>query len=242
MVPWPSQAWDTVPHQKITKAALDTLPKRVKDRLGTETASLIEIYCLYPDRYLEMEQYGFTRNSPGPRTAAEIRPYCVRPDGQPVHGISGDRATDRGSLAFLFERMATNWETNRPAEAAKYAGVLSHFIADSLSPPHAVAAEELLEMAGGVNVHPVIERSVPEFTLGDRRPHSLSQETLLEQVYAEARRNRVDLPSMVKAACARDEHALDVYRLRAGTRAAEILADALVTLLDGLHNPGRGIQ
>jgi hypothetical protein len=35
---------------------------------------------------------------------------------------------------------------------------------------------------------------------------------------------------MVKAACARDERTLDVYRLRAGVKAAGIFADALYTL------------
>ena len=150
LFPCPSVAWDTVPHQKITRAALETLPKSILNPLGAEALPLVEIYCLYPDRFLEMTEFGFVRNSPGPRTAAEIRPYCVRPDGQPVHGATGDRDQDTASLLFLFERIASNFARNRPAEAAKYAGVLSHFIADSLSPPHAVAPEELL-LANGTD-------------------------------------------------------------------------------------------
>ena len=42
---------------------------------------------------------------------------------------------------------------------------------------------------------------------------------------------------MVKAARARDERTLDAYRLRAGTRAAEILADALYTLFRATESP-----
>jgi len=236
LVPWPSTAWDTAPHQRITKAALDTMPRRFLDRLGTEATPLVEIYCIYPDRYEEMEHFGFVRKSPGPRTVAEIRQYCVRADGRPVHGATGDRDVDTGSLVFLFERILTNLSGNRPAEAAKYAGVLSHFIADSHSPPHAVAPEELLDLAEGVNVHSAIERSLPEFTLRGRVPHEAGAHILtaagaiLEQLYAGAAQNRKNLPSIVKAACGRDERAMDVYRLRAGTRAAEILADALYTL------------
>jgi hypothetical protein len=236
LVPWPSSAWDTAPHQRITKAALDAMPKRFLDRLGTEATPLIEIYCIFPDRYEEMERFGFVRKSAGPRSVAEIRRYCVRPDGRPVHGATGDRGIDTGSLVFLFERIVTSLSGNQPEEAAKYAGVLSHFIADSLSPPHAVAPEELLDLAGGVNVHSAIERSVPEFTLADCPPHEAgahiltAAKAILEQLYAGADQNRKDLPSIVKAALVRDERALDVYRLRAGKRAAGILAGALYTL------------
>ena len=55
----PCSAWDTPPHQQITKAALDTLPKRFARRLGSETKPLIEIYCILPDRYEEMGRFGF---------------------------------------------------------------------------------------------------------------------------------------------------------------------------------------
>lgn len=235
----PCRAWDTGPHQRITKAALDALPARLLSRFEKEAAPLIEIYCMYPDRYVEMERFGFVRNSPGPRSASEIRLYCVRPDGEPLHGATGDRDTDLGSLVYLFERIVTSLSERRPGEAAKYAGVLSHFIADSLSPPHAVVPARLRAMAPrstearDFNIHSAIERSLPEFTLGKRAPptataHLLSAaEATLERCYAGAAQNRKDLPSIVKAAFARDERTLDVCRLRAGMNAAEILADAL---------------
>ena len=242
LVAIPCRAWDTLPHQRITKAALDILPKQLLNRLGSEVKPLIEIYCIFPDRYEEMERFGFVRNSPGPRAASEIKPYCVRPDGQAIHGASGDREMDTGSLVFLFERILTNLSDDRPGEAARYAGVLSHFIADSLSPPHSAGADELLAMTPRsaqterINVHSAIERSLPEFTLSDRVPRMAgghlvqAAEAILDQCYSGAERNRRDLPSMVKAASAHDEPALNEYRLRAGTKAAEILADALYTL------------
>jgi hypothetical protein len=238
----PCRAWDTAPHRKITRAALEALPARFVNRLGGEATPLVEIYCIYPDRYEEMESFGFVRKSAGPRDIAEIRPYCVRPDGQTVHGATGDREKDTGSLVYLLERMLTNLARSRPGEVARYAGVLSHFVADSLSPPHAVNADELLEMTPApareerINIHAAIERSLPEFTLGKRAPRLLgthlvpAAEAILAECYAGAGRNAADLPLMVKAASARDEKTLNEYRLRAGTRAAEILADALFTL------------
>ena len=239
---WPCRAWDTPPHQRITKVALDSLPKAYLSRLGSEAKPLIEIYCIFPDRYEEMERFGFVRNSPGPRNIAEIRSCCVRPDGQHIHGVTGDREMDTGSIVYLFERILTNLSEDRSGEAARYSGVLSHFIADSLSPPHSVNADRLLEMtprparAERINIHSAIERSIPEFTLDGRVPHLLAGHlvpaalAVIALCDAGAGQNRRDLPAMVKAASLHDEQALDEYRLRAGRKAAEILADALYTV------------
>ena len=238
---WALSAWDTAPHQAITRAALASLAKSEAGRFGAEAEPLTRLYCMYPDRYAEMTRFGFVRRSDGPRTAGEIRIYCVRPDGQVIHGATGDRDTDLASLVHLFERILTHLSENRPAEAAKYAGVLSHFIADSLSPPHAVSQEELLAMrpaeASETQLHGIIERSIPAFTLEGRAPRAVAAHlvpgasAILDACYEGAAQNARDLPAMVKAAVAHDQAALDPYRLRAGKRAAEILADALYTLL-----------
>lgn len=228
----PVLAWNTEPHQKITRAAIDTLPPLLLAPIASESDALVEIYCLYPDRYLEMERFGFVRKSPGPRTAEEIRLFCVRPDGVDLHSASFVREQDLASLVFLFERIAASLAAKRPADTARYVGTLSHFIADSLSPPHSVPAEDLPP-----NVHPVIERSLPAFTLGSRPPRvagtriTAAAGVILDRLYAAAGQNRKDLPLIVAAARAGDQPALDVYRLRAGTAAAEILADSLCTLL-----------
>jgi hypothetical protein len=235
-------AWDTPPHQLITKAALDTLPKSLLSRLGSEVKPLIDIYCILPDRYEEMEHFGFVRSSPGPRHTSEIRIYCVRPDGQLIHGATGDRDGDTDSLIYLLERSITKLCERRSGEAARYLGVLSHFIADSLSPPHAVGVDELREMTPrsiqlqAINVHSALERSIPEFTLGPRLPRVASGHiqtaaaNILDQIYAGAELNRRDLVRMVKALVAHDEQTVNSYRLRAGKNAAEILADALYSV------------
>lgn len=228
LLPWPCTAWDTAPHQTITKAALDSLPKPVLARFGDEAGPLAAVYCLYPDRYLEMVRFGFVRKSAGPRTSEEIRVYCVRPDGQAVHAATGDRDSDLGSLVYLFERIRGSFSESRSTEAARYAGVLSHFIADSLSPPHAADVDAA--------VHAAIERSVPAFTLAGRTPQSAGPHlapaaaAILDRIYAARDRNREDLPAMVKAVADRDERTLDKYRLAAAINAAGILADTLSTM------------
>jgi hypothetical protein len=247
LLPFGALAWDTTPHQIITKAALDHLPSNVRQRFGAEVSPLVEIYCIYPDRFQEMERFGFVRKSPGPRTASEIRVYCMRPNGELVHGATGDRDADLASLVFLFERIEASLSTGDSGEAAKYAGVLSHFIADSLSPPHAVSPEDLRDMVpwytacGRVELHSAIERSLPVFRLDGRTPRAVgatpraAAQAILALCYAGAEANRRDLPAMVKAACAGDQRSLDTFRIRAGSGAAAILADALYTLA----TPGR---
>jgi hypothetical protein len=223
------RAWDTTPHQKITRAALDSLPAKFVNRLGPESKLLIDLYCIYPDRYQEMAEFGFTRKSAGPQDASEVAVYCVRPDGEAIHGATGDWQTDAGSLVYVFERILSNLAEHRPQEAARFAGVLSHFIADTLSPPHS-APDEHREF------HAVIERSAPDFTLRNHAPRLVADhllpaaKSIFDQLYAGAAANRKDLPAMVNAAGLHDEQLLDTYRLRAARRAAEIFADALFTL------------
>lgn len=227
-------AWDTPPHRRITQAAVDTLPQQLREQLGAETASLVEIYCILPDRYTELKHYGFVRKSPGPRTLEEMRPYCVRPDGEDVHSATWDRDEDLGSLVYLFERAIRSLSEKRPADAARFLGTLAHFVEDSLSPPHAVGGDEL----GAPNLHGLLERSVPEFSLGGRSPRAAGQhivpaaEAILARLYAGGDQNRRDLAAMAKAAQAGDEEALNTYRLRTGRTAAEILADALETVFE----------
>jgi hypothetical protein len=233
--------WDTEPHRRISQAALDALPVSVTGRFGAALTPFVQTYCIYPDNYVEMVQYGFKRRG-GPATAEEIKPYCVRPDGTPVHGMTGDRRSDTASLKFLLEGLAGSLRRGQPDEAARFAGVLSHFIADSLSPPHAVSAERLQSIAGrffemgNLNVHSAIERSVPHIQI-ERRPapgaiHTISElaDAVLRDCSTGAAENRKDLLPMVQAAANRDERTLDIYRLRAGSRAAEILADTLYAL------------
>jgi hypothetical protein len=54
--------------------------------------------------------------------------------------------------------------------------------------------------------------------------------SVFDQVYAAAALNRKDLPAMVAALSNHDEKTLDAYRLRAGKRATENIADALLSL------------
>jgi hypothetical protein len=229
--------WDTAPHRTITKAALDSLPAALTAKLGVERANLIETYCILPDRYIEMEQHGFRRAGPGPKTAEELRPYCVRPDGRMVHSATFDREEDLDSLIFLTERILTALSEKRTRDAAMFAGVLAHFIEDSMSPPHSVLAEDLQELGPGLpNLHRALEHSVPEFSIAKRDKAAAGGtllqglQSVLDRVYRGAERNRKALPAMVRAVRANEVTEVERYRLEAAREAAEILADGLMLL------------
>lgn len=248
---WPAVCclgWDFGPHEKITAAALEALPAGLRQQFGPEARLLVEVYCMLPDRYAAAEQYGFIANGPGPRTPEELQVYCVRPDGVPIHGATWNRDEDLPTLVYLLERIGTGLGRRDQVEAARYAGVLSHFIADTLSPPHAVPARRLQSMAPAGcrtdGLHRALERSMPEI-----RPPSpvrrLSGDDivaaaagLLNRLYVAAARNRRDLPLMVRATCASNESAVDPFRARAGSVAAELLAAALRSV-PGSDAPGQ---
>jgi hypothetical protein len=234
--------WATLPHRAITQAALDTLPAPLRARIAADEALLIESYCMLPDRYVETEQFGFTRKGPGPRDLSELRIYCVRPDNVAVHSASWDRDDDLASLVYIFERVLTSLAEKRHDDAAKYMGTLSHFLEDSLSPPHAIGADELQAVAPPGQtahaLHNALESSVPGFSLAGRAPHSAGQglveaaTSILDRCYAAAAENRKNLRAMVRAVPAADARTLDRNRLRAARAAAELLADSLYTLLE----------
>lgn len=232
-------AWDIAPHQAITSAALEALPDGARVYIGSESKALIEIYCMLPDRYAEMEHFGFTRKSAGPQTAAEIQEFCVRPDGVEVHSAIWDREEDLASILFLFERILRSLQEHRTSDAARFLGTLSHFIADSTSPPHAVPAADLATLASvpdGHAIHLLLERRIPPLRIdprsvkGSRSGLLATANDVLDRCYKTGARNRQDLPAMIRAALNKDEKELDRLRFPAAKDAAEILSDTVLAL------------
>ena len=230
----PGLAWDVAPHRAITKAALDAVEPSVARRLAPHTKDLLETYVLLPDRCRD-----FTEQP----DAVELKPFCLRPDGNTVHSATFDPDEDLGSLVYLYERILTAESTKKEKELAMYVGVLAHFIEDSLSPPHSITGEELEEMAPEIKwIHQKLERAVPAFAIERRKPQvgAANMFELLEsfvvRLHEAAARNRGALPGMIAALKAGDEKALDPVRLRAAKDTAELLADTLNAMLGGQPN------
>lgn len=224
-----ASGWEGGPHRAMTRAALDSLPAARLTAFGPELAALAQTYCMLPDYYTAMINYGFRAPKPAPQSLDEALPYVLRPDREPVHSASWDRQDDLATLVFLYERILESLRLRRPADVARFAGVLAHFLEDSLSPPHVVGQP--------MDVHAALERRIPPLSLAGRAPRLAgagvvpAAEAVLKRLYDAADANRRNLPAMLKANARKDSGAVAALCLPPARAAAELVADSLFTLL-----------
>ena len=254
-------AWHTPPHQQITRAAVDSLPVALQEKLGLEKEMLIWVNCMYPDRYRGLAQEGPEKDpNPGPRNRADLKRYCEMPDGRAIHNVTQNRQEDLASFEFLLNSIISCLRANDAAGAARYMGTLAHLIEDSCSPAHAaplpLAVAELrktqaipnpppwlgrLNEHGGTltagNLHAAMELTTLPFNLHGRSPQRAAKTVaeaapkLLDRCYAIVEENKGSLLEMVRATYADDVPTMERLRSRAARQAAELLADAYFTAL-----------
>lgn len=256
-----SRAWHTPPHQQISRAAVDSLPAPMQERLGLEKEMLIWVNCMHPDRYRAMVQQGLERDpNPGGRTRAEMKIYCELPDERIIHNVTQNRREDLTSFEYLLQSIITEMRRDNITAAALYMGTLAHLIEDSCSPAHAgklpLVVMELRKqqpipnpppwvgrlnehgnpLTAG-NLHAAIELTTLPFNLVGRLPQRAGKTVadaapkLLDRCYAIVSENRADLLETVRATYADDLPVMERIRSRAARKAAELLADAYYTAL-----------
>jgi hypothetical protein len=243
-----SFAWNLPVHARLTRVALASLPERMQQPWAAVADRLAREYSMYPDRMAGATEPDFSA----------LAPYCLKPDGKPIHNITWQPEDDLRSLAYSMNGIIAAMRAGRAGraeEAAKHAGVLAHFLEDSTCPAHALipadsplrSLRERLATPGkeDIPLHATIERSAPLFDLAGRAPQqagsSLDQATrlLLERCYVVVRHNRENLEELVRAVYAGDEAALDSARLEAARRGAALVADAWYTALLMAGEPER---
>ncbi len=208
----------------------------MQSRWAAEAEQLAALYSLYPDYF----------GSGTESQRSELRIYCVKPDGKPIHNVTWKRGEDLESLEYALNGIIAGLRKRDAASAARYAGVLAHFLEDSTCPAHAAIPadsplnllRDLLPPPPGkeeIKLHTVIERSTPEFDLGSRAPRSAGSSVqeaaanLLDRCYTLVKQNRAGLIELVKAVYADDEAKVNRFRLIAARAGAELLADAYYT-------------
>ncbi|MFB3829123.1 MAG: zinc dependent phospholipase C family protein [Bryobacteraceae bacterium] len=227
----PALAWQK-PHEQITRAAFASLPAAMRERWRAEVENLAARYSWYPDWHQGPDR-------------EQIRVYVEKPGGEVMHNVTWDRQADLATLELLLYAIARHDRAGSIEHAARYAGVLSHFLADSTCPAHALAPEDsqlnlvkdLLNLGGARDgsLHEYLERTAPAVTLEGRAPVKLGEtiseaaRTLLIRTYVVIRANRAALLDLVRAAESRDEEAVNRERGRAALAAARLIADALYT-------------
>jgi hypothetical protein len=233
----PCAAWHDPVHAMITRNALSSLPEWMQQKWAAFADPLARDYSLYPDRMYGAKEPDLSR----------LRPYCVKPDGKPIHNVTWEQADDVKSLEFSLNGIIRAMRGGKIEIAVRHAGVLAHFLEDSTCPAHAlIPADSPLNSLRDrlappeqmdLRLHPTIERSAPVFDLGGRSPERAgatvaeAANALLLRCYIVIRKNRERLEMLVKAVYAGDTAAVDEIRLEAARRGAELLADAYYTAL-----------
>lgn len=236
----PGLAWHGPPHQKITRAAVLSLPEAMQQVWGDERPKLIEHYCMLPDIFRSYHNNNDERWKP-------LQVFCAKPDGKWIHNVTWERADDLASIEYAMNGIIAGIRKSNLEGAAKHAGVLAHLLEDSTCPAHALSpkdsgqilADLLLPPSGkeDIYIHGSIEEIAPEFDLGRRVPRSVGRtvseaaRNLLERTYQTVKKNRANLLDIVRAIYSSDETKLDQFRLEAERTGAELLADALYTAL-----------
>lgn len=232
-------AWHGSAHRQITRAAVLSLPAAMQQAWNGEKQMIIEDYCMLPDKFRTYdESYKLD----------QLPVFCKKPDGKRIHDVTWNRADDLASIEYLMNGIIAGMREGNIVSAAKYAGVLAHFLEDSTCPAHALKPmdgpldipHDLLPPPPDkkdIYLHRVIEVSVPEFDLGRRAPRSAGRTVseaavqLLDRTYQTVKENRANLLELVRAVYRDDEAKVNQCRLKTGQAGAELLADALYTAL-----------
>ena len=121
-------------HSAITRAAVDVLPRWMRDRLGPEAHALADTYCSYPDHYWGDEQ-----------KRRDIGPYTFFIEGVQFHyfdHLDGDPGAVCAVLqqggTHYFEQIRSCLRRGEAGAAARFLGVLAHALQDQGCPIHAL--------------------------------------------------------------------------------------------------------
>ncbi len=242
MTPVSLLAWGE-PHMAITKAALATLPEWQKELLGAELANLGSNYCLIPDHvYTDKEnaKYAAMDSQPG-----EV---YVRKIHVPVPEQSGNMET----LNYFVTKAVTALRDGKVGDGARYMGTICHTLEDFGSPSHTIPGDNMFtllqqfippsdKMAGQL-LHGPIENGTFEVSIAGYQPRLLGATIeeaawrLLHRLHEGIINARSTTVPIIQALNAGDEEAKLKWQLKAATFDAQVVADAMHTILSlGAH-------
>lgn len=230
-------AWGQ-PHHAITKAALEVLPAWQKELLGVEFEALSAKHCMIPDNvYSDKENAKFAamESSPG-----EV--YL-----QKLHLPQAEQTVNRESLRYFMQKAVDAIKAGKVGDAARYMGTICHVIEDFGSPSHTVPGDNqftLLQqfmpptaVMEGRLLHGPIENGDFTVSIADYRPQLLGTTVeeaswrLLHRVQEVIINARSTTVPIIQALYAGDSAKVLKHQLRAATKDAQVVADAMHTIL-----------
>ncbi len=230
-------AWGQ-PHHAITKAALETLPAWQKELLGAELDALSAKYCLIPDRvHFDKANARFA--------AMESNPGVVYL--KKLHLPDADQTVNRESLRYFMQKAVAALKAGKTGDAARYMGTICHLIEDFGSPSHTVPGDNMFTLLQqfmpptpvmeGKLLHGPIENGDFAVSIAEYQPRLLGKSVeeaswrLLHRVHEAIINARSTTVPIIRALYANDPDAVVKHQLRAATKDAQVVADAMHTIV-----------
>lgn len=237
LTPRDSPAWGQ-PHLAITKGALETLPAWQREMLGGEFDALAAKHCMIPDNvYSDKDNAKFAamESSPG-----EV--YL-----QKLHLPQADQTVNLESLRYFMQKAVDSIKAASIGDAARFMGTICHVIEDFGSPSHTVPGDNqftLLQqfmpptpVMEGKLLHGPIENGDFSVSITGYQPQLLGTTVeeaswrLLHRVHEGIINARGATVPIMQALYADDAAAVEKHQLRAAIKDAQIVADAMHTIL-----------
>ncbi len=225
------------PHHAITRAALDVLPAWQKELLGDEFVKLADSYCMIPDNvFTDKENAKFAKMESAPN---EVYLKILHlPTQQPEY---------LEVMRYFMELAVKSLREGRTGDAARYMGTICHILEDYGSPSHTVPGDNMFTLLQQFMpptdamkdqlMHGPIENGDFKVNIAGYKPTLLgttvneSSWRLMHRVHAEILNARTTTMPIIQALYAGDKEAVVKHQLRAATMDAQVVADALHTIL-----------
>ncbi len=237
LVPREGRAWCELPHQAITRAAIQVLPAWQQNILGEEVAKLGSGYCLIPDRvYSDKANAKFAQIDSRP---GEV--YLLN-----LH-LPAQQPENLETLRYFMGKAVGALRTGKTADAARFMGTICHMLEDYGSPAHTVPGDNMFTMLQqflpppdhmkGKLLHGPIEDGELVVVMRGYRPRLLGTTVdeaawrLLHRDHEAIINARSTTIPIIQALYADDTKAAVSWQTKAATTDAKVVADAFYTIL-----------
>lgn len=225
------------PHHAITRAALETLPGWQKALLGEELKALGDAHCMIPDNVYSDKanaKYAAMESRPGEVYLQVLHLPTVQTECLEV-------------MTYFMERAVTALREGRTGDAARFMGTMCHQIEDYGSPSHTMPGDnqftllqQFLPPSDGMKyklMHGPIENGDFTVSIAGYQPHLLGTSVneaawrLMHRVHEGIVNARSTTIPIMQALYAEDAEAVTKHQMRAAIVDAQIVADAMHTIL-----------
>lgn len=225
------------PHHAITRGALDVLPAWQKDLLGAEFTQLGDSYCMIPDNVYSDKgnaKYARMESAPGEVYLKILHLPTQQPEYLEV-------------MRYFMDLAVKSLRGGRTGDAARYIGTVCHQIEDYGSPSHTVPGDNMFtllqqflpptDVMKDQLMHGPIENGDFKVIIAGYQPRLLGTTVneaswqLMHRVHDEIINARSTTVPIIQSLYAADQDSVVKHQLRAATMDAQVVADAVYTIL-----------